>query len=84
VDAKTKVIYKRSSKSRYAQKWASGTHQWFPSYKKANDAIIELSFSQPIGDYELCDQALWLADRLYVRKIFVIWVSARKAKQRLI
>jgi hypothetical protein len=27
VDAKTKVIYKRSSKNRYAQKWASGTHQ---------------------------------------------------------
>ncbi len=27
VDAKTKVIYKRSSKKRYAQKWLSGTHQ---------------------------------------------------------
>jgi hypothetical protein len=27
VDAKTKVIYKRSSKNRYSQKWVSGTHQ---------------------------------------------------------
>ena len=27
VDAKTKVIYKRSSKKRDPQKWLSGTHQ---------------------------------------------------------
>ncbi len=27
VDAKTKVIYKRSSKKRDAQKWLSGTHR---------------------------------------------------------
>jgi len=27
VDAKTKVIYKRSSKNRYTPKWVSGTHQ---------------------------------------------------------
>ncbi len=27
VDAKTKVIYKRSSKKRDTQKWLSGTHQ---------------------------------------------------------
>ena len=26
-DAKTKVIYKRSSKNRYVPKWVSGTHQ---------------------------------------------------------
>jgi hypothetical protein len=47
VDAKTKVIYKRSSKNRYAQKRVSGT-QRFPSHKKANGAIIAPSFSQPL------------------------------------
>ncbi len=27
VDAKTKVVYKRSSKKRDSQKWVTGTHQ---------------------------------------------------------
>jgi len=34
VDAKTKVIYKRSSKNRYAPKWVSGTTNDFPGTKK--------------------------------------------------
>ena len=77
VDAKTKVIYKRSSKNRYAPKWVSGTHQWFPRYKKANDAIIVLSFSYLSIDLNEEQQGILLKEveekflkekRGYVRK----------------